>query len=157
MRLPAISVAAAALVVLLVAPCTAHAATPKACDLFSAQTAASLVGGPVNAPVDLQGIGCSYVTRTGTATTTLTMADAQGMSGDDFMRMGQVSGNQPGSTAESIPGLGEHNFFLVRTSGQNGLTVLYHGKKLTLAVQRKMTPELKTQMIQVMKQILAKI
>ena len=156
MRKPSVFLAKAAVFVLLIAPAFAGAATPKACDLPSAQTAASLLAGPVSAPVDMQGIGCSYITKTGTATVALTVVDQPGLSGADFMRTMQLSAGQ-GATTESISGLGEQNVLLVRTSGQNGLMVLYHHKTLSLAVQRKMTPELKSQMIQVMKEMLAKL
>jgi hypothetical protein len=156
MRNQAVLGAAAAFLVLLTTPSSVSAATPKACDLLTAQTAAMLVGGPVNAPFDMQGMACSYITKTGSATVTLSVVDQPGLSGSDFMRSMQASAGQ-GGTMELIPGLGEQNVFLVRTSGQNSLMVLCHQKTLSFGVQRKMTPELKAQMIQVMKQLVAKI
>jgi hypothetical protein len=58
---------------------------------------------------------------------------------------------------ESLPGLGDQNLLLVRSSNQNGLVVIYHQKILTLSVQRHMTPDLKAAMVQAMRQILSKL
>lgn len=155
MRIPASVQATAALFILLIVP-GAGAATPKACDLLSAQTAASLLGAPVTAPIDMQGMGFSYLTTTGSATVALTVVDQPTLTGANFTRTMQMSAGQ-GGTTESIPGLGEANFLVVRTAAPNSLMALYHHKMVSLAVQRKMTPELKAQMIQVMKEALAKI
>jgi hypothetical protein len=52
MRMHAGFSASAVLAVLLIAPFTAQAAPPKACDLLTAQGAASLVGGPTTPAMD---------------------------------------------------------------------------------------------------------
>ena len=156
MRTPAIHSLTAALLVLFTATSAAHAATPKACELLDAQTAASLVGSAVGAPVDAQGVGCGYSTKSGSATVGLTMGDAPGNAGADLIRVMKLSAGQ-GAITESLPDLGEQNFLLVRPSNQNGLMVVYHHKILSLAVQRHMTPELKAAMIQAMRKILSKI
>jgi len=157
MRLSALPSFAFGFLTMLLVPSAARAETPKACDLLNAQTAASLAGGPVNAPFDLQGIGCSYVSQAAGATVGLTITDAEKTTPADFQHMREMTGKQDGAKTESIPGLGEHNFFVERTSQENGLVVLYHQKMLSLGVKKTMTPALKTQMIRLMKQFLARI
>lgn len=157
MRLRALSPYAFAFLMLALVPRVAHADGPKACELLNAQTAASLAGGPVAAPFDLQGIGCSYVSQAAGTTVGLTITEAEKTTPADFQHMREMTGKQDGAKTESIPGLGEHNFFVERTSQENGLVVLYHQKMLSLGVKKRMTPALKAQMIQLMKQFLAKI
>jgi hypothetical protein len=149
--------ASLAFLILSVDPCAARGEAPKACDLLNAQMAASLAGGPVNAPFDLQGIGCSYTSKSGAATVGLTITDAEKTTPADFQRMQQTTAMQQGAKTETIPGVGEHNFYVERVSQENGLVVLYHQKMLSLGLKRQMTPALKAQMIQMMKQFLAKI
>jgi hypothetical protein len=156
MRIPASLLAVAAPFILFTIPSVACAATSKACDLLSPQTAASLAGGPVNAPVEIPGMGCLYSAKTGAATVGLSVNDVQGTGSTNFTRQMQMSVGQ-GATMEQIPGLGEQSGLVVRTSGDNSLTVLYHQKTLTLSAQKKMTPELKAAMVEAMKQILTKL
>ncbi len=156
MRLRALPSSAFAFLTFALVTCAAHADGPRACELLNAQPAASLAGGPVAAPFDLQGIGCSYVSQAAGTTVGLTITDAEKTTPADFLHMREMTGKQEGSKTESIPGLGEHNFFVERTSQQDGLVVLFHRKMFSLGVQRKMTPALKAQMIQVMKQMLTK-
>jgi hypothetical protein len=156
MRIRAVAPATAAFLILFMVHFAASAATPKACDLLSAQTASSLLGGPVNLPVDMSGIGCSYMTKSGSAVVGLIVTDAQGMTADNF-KMIQTAGAASHAAVEQIPGLGEVSYLVGGGADRNVLAVLYHQKTLALSVQRKMTPDLKTAIIQAMKQILAKI
>jgi len=155
MRTQAIISLTAALLLLLTATSAAHAATPKACELLDAKTAASLAGSAVGAPADVQGVGCFYTTKSGSATVGLTMADAPANAGSDVTRAMKMA--SPGATTESIPDLGDQNLLIVRTSNQNGLMVVYHHKTLSLAVQQRMTPDLKAAMIKAMRQIMSKL
>jgi len=142
----------AALAVLLMSASAAHAAAPKACDLLTSQIATSLLGGPVSAPTDVQGMLCSYGTKT--ATVSLAVVDSPGMAAADFTRANMAGGRSSG--IEQIPGLGDAGFFIPAGGDHNTMNVLYHNKVLNFGVQKKLTPELKSQMIQTMKQWLAK-
>jgi len=78
---------------------------------------------------------------------------------NDYMSAMKLMVKAPAST-ELIPGLGEQNFLLIRPESQknqNALLVYSHGKLLTLGVQRKMTPDVKAAMVQVMRGILSKL
>jgi len=141
--------------VLFVAAASTHAAAPTACQLLNPDAASSLMGSPASAPVDMQGRGCAYSDKAGSKSVSFTFNDAS-MSVGDFTMMMKSQGGM-GGTVETIPGVGEQNFFFIKPGNQNTFTVYYHGKMLTLSAQMKMTPALKTAMIQTMKQILAKI
>jgi hypothetical protein len=154
MRIRAVAPATAAFLALFMVHFTASAATPKACDLLSAQTATSLLGGPVNAPIDMQGIMCGYSTKTGSATVGLTVT--QGMSANDF-RMIATAGAASHAAVEQISGLGDQSYLIGAAADRSSLLVSYHQQTLTLSVVKKMTPDLKAAMIQAMKQILAKL
>jgi hypothetical protein len=158
MRLHAAGPGVTSLFVLWLAAASACAATPKACDLFTAQTATALAGEAVGAPKDIEGKGCSYTTKSG-ALIGLSVADMSPDDAKNYM-VAMMSMVKSPATTESIPGLGEQNFLLVRPESQknkNALLVIYHKKSLTLGVQRKMTPDLKAAMAQAMRQILSKI
>jgi len=158
MRIHAALSCGTSLFVLFLAASTARAATPTACDLFTTQAAAALAGDAVGAPKDIQGKGCSYTTKSG-ALIGLAVADMAPDDAKDYMVAMRSMVSSP-ATTETIPGLGEQNFLIVRPESQkdkNALLVIYHQKSLTLGVQRKMTPNLKAAMVQAMRQILSKI
>lgn len=157
MHFPATAAAAAGCLLLAMAPLAARPETPKACELLNAQTAASLAGGPVAAPFDLQGIGCSYTSQSAGTSVGLTITDAEKTTAADFLHIEQTTAMQQGAKTETIPAMGEHNFLVVRISLENGLVVLYHRKMVSLGVHRKMTPVLKAQMIKVVNQMLARL
>jgi len=163
MRLHALAAGVTGLLVCLLAVPFAGAATPTGCDLVTAQTAASLAGEAVGAPKDAvakdkEGTGCKYTSKSGgnigIAIVNMAKDDA-----NSYMAAMKSMVVAP-ATTEAIPGLGEQNFLLVRPESQknlNALMVMYHGKLLTLGVQRRMSPDLKAEMVQVMRGILGKI
>jgi hypothetical protein len=148
----------AALFVLFIAPSSARAAAPTACDLLSAQTAALLAGGPVGKPIDKNGKSCMYPITGKITSVQVIMTDAPGTSGADAIASYQ---KMPASTAktETIPGLGDQNLLVVMNRGprENILMVLYHQKMVALSVEGPNTPELKAAMIQAVKQMIAQI
>jgi hypothetical protein len=152
MRSYAVLTLPAALAVLLIAGSAARAAVPKACDLLTAQTAASLLGGPVGAPTDVQGMICSYSTKT--AIVSLSVVAQPALTVADFSRAMQVSGQQTG--IQQVLGLGDAGFFNPGGGDRNTVNVLYHHQAVSFSVQKKLTPQLKSQMIDQMKQWLAK-
>jgi len=143
---------------LLAIPAVADAATPKACDLLSAQTATSLLGAAVGKPTDMKGATCTYVCTSGNATIALGIADSSGTDGaHDIQVLQMMASQEKGTTTKSIAGLGEQSFLVTRTSNKNAIVLVYHQKMLTLAVQRPMTPELEKAMVQTLRQVLAKL
>jgi len=155
MRIPAHRLAVAPLLVALAAVLPAVAATPKACDLFPARAAASLVGGPLNAPIDAGGIMCGYNSQTANlgATFTITGPAPQGA---NLKRSVGASINK-GDTLDVIPGLGDQNVFVTRQNNESDLTVIAGGKMLILRVDKPASPALKSAMVEVMKQIVGKL
>ena len=163
MRFRAVAAGVISVFVFLLAAAPARAATPKACDLLTAQTAASLAGEAVGAQKeeeakDNKGSGCKYTSKSG-GNIGIAIVDMAADDAKSYMAAMKSMVAAPAAT-EVIPGLGEQNFLLVRPESQsnkNALLVIYHGKSLTLGVQRKMTPDLKAAMVQVMRGILSKI
>jgi hypothetical protein len=155
MRFPSLSAVAAAAFILTLIPFAARAASPTACTLLSAQTAASLLGVPVGDPMDMRGVVCVYSPNSGDGLVQLALSGGGPMSEKDFMGLG-ANAKGPSGTIESISDFGEPSFFVLKPSSENILAVLHHQRQVTFTVQRKMTPALKAQMIQAMKQILAK-
>jgi hypothetical protein len=145
---------AAALCVAFTATLAPAATPPKVCELLDAQTAASLAGSAVGSPMEVPTVVCGY--SSAGATVSLALRDMPGTSGGEAIQAMKRTTLQ-GAQTESIPGLGEQNFLIVKTPNQNSLTVLYHKKLLSLSVQRRMTPELKTAMVQAMRQMLSKL
>jgi hypothetical protein len=163
MRLHAVSAGVTSFLVYLLAAASAGAATPKACDLVTAQTAATLAGEAVGdqkevEAKDKKGDGCKYTSKSG-GNIGIAIVDMAADDAKSYMSAMRSMVAAP-ATTEVIPGLGEQNFLLVRPESQknqNALLVIYHGKSLTLGVQRKMTPDVKAAMVQVMRGILSKI
>ncbi len=158
MRLHAALAGVTSLLVFLLAASSAHAATPTACDLLTAQTAAALAGEAIGAPKDVQGKGCTYTTKSG-ANIGFVITDMAADDAKNYVASMRLMVTAP-ATTELIPGLGDQNYLLVRPESQknkNALQVIYHQKLLTLGVQRKMTPDLKAAMVQFMRQTLSKI
>jgi len=135
---------------------TLHAATPSACQLLNSQAASSLLGSPANPPMDGGGVVCIYSDKGASKTLSLNIQSAT-FRASDFETQTRMQGF--GATnSEVVPGVGEANKLLFFSGDHSALMVLYHGELLTLGVMRmKMTPDLKTAMIQTMKQILGKI
>jgi hypothetical protein len=127
MRNYAVLTVNAALAALLMAGSVAHAANPKACDLLNAQTAASLLGGPVGAAIDMGGIGCSYSTKSEAATIAFMVTDMGGMTVDEFRRTMQA-GTRAGGT-EEISGPGEARFSQRRRRGPERAECLLPSQK----------------------------
>ena len=150
MRIRSISLFALALAFLSLTLSTAHAADVKACDALSAPVATSFIGAPLKGPIDAQGFGCSYGSSGGAIA--LVIADAGGLTADDFSMSMRAY-----AESEKIPGLGDAGFWVKAGPNSYGLMVLYHHKTVRFKVDKKMTPELKTQMIDAMKQMLTKI
>jgi hypothetical protein len=158
MRLHAAFAGATCILALLLTPAFAHAAAPTACELLTAQTAAGLAGEAVTLTKDVQGKGCAYATKSG-ANIGFAITDMAADDAKNYIASMRLMVVAP-ATTELIPGLGEQNYLLVRPESQknkNALQVIYHQKLLTLGVQRKMTPDLKAQMVQFMRQVLSKI
>jgi hypothetical protein len=147
----------AAFFVLFIAP-TAARATPKACDLLSAQTAASLAGSPVGSPIDVKGSSCTYHVTGKTTSVQVIFADAQGTKGSDEIASYKKMPSTVART-ETIPDLGDQNLLVATSRGpsDNILMVLYHQKMVALSVEGQITPELKAAMIQAMKRMMAQI
>jgi hypothetical protein len=148
----------AALFVLFIAPSTARAATPKACDLLSAQIASSLAGSPVGKPADMSGKSCRYSVTGKRTSVQVIVTEAPGTSGADAIATYK---KMPASTAktETIPGLGDQNLLVVMIRGpqESILMVVVHEKMVALSVEEQFTPELKAAMVQAMKQMIAQL
>jgi len=150
---------AAALLILLATSAGARAATPKACDLLSAQTASSILGTAVGAAVDAKaGATCTYSSKSGNTTVALGIGDLPGTDGAHTIEVFQMMASQEkGSTSKSIPGLGEQSFLVVRASNKNAIVLVYQQKMVTLAVQKPMTADLEKAMVQTVRQVLTKL
>ena len=148
----------AVLFVLFIAHPSARAAAPTACDLLSAQTAASLAGGPVGKPIDKNGKSCVYPIAGKITSIQVILTDAPGTSGADAIAPYQ---KLPASAAktETIPGLGDQNLLVATIRGprEDILMVVYHQKMVALSVEAPNTPELKAAMIEAVKQMLTQI
>jgi len=154
MRIPAVLSLPLALTALFAAAMPASA-SPKACDLLNAQAAASLVGGPVQAPIDMGGVICGYSAQSGDNRAGLTITGPPPAGVNLKNSIGRAV--DKGNTFEVIPGLGEQAVLLVKDGHDAGMTVIYGQKFLILTVERPMTPALKSAMIQTMKQIISKL
>jgi hypothetical protein len=103
----------------------------------------------------MQGIVCGYNAKSGSGTVGLTVVES-GLTCDQFaptIPMAAAGGNK----VEQIPGLGECNTLVALLSGKTTMTVVYHKHTVTLSVGKKLTPELKAQIIDLAKQILPKL
>jgi len=155
MRMRVVLSLSAALLVLLAAPAV-RAAGPTACQVFPSQTASTLLGSPVGLPVDMAGIGCGYSNKDASATATVTVVDQPALTAEEFQKSINMLAAGGGAKAETISGLGEANAFWIRPGNQNSISVLYHHKMISLAVQKAMTPALKSAMIDTIRQIVSK-
>jgi hypothetical protein len=154
MRIHAALSTAISFLFFITAPCTSHAASPKACDLLSSQMAVVLAGGPVTDHMDA-GFLCLYPSDSAGTQVSLSVTNASASDADSYMQA--KGGAGPGDAYESIPGLGDQNLFVVGANQKHSFIVFYHNKEVFLFVHRKMTPELKAAMIQAMKEIIPKI
>jgi len=148
-----------AALVMLLAASSVGAATPKACDLLSAQTATSLLGTAVGAAVEGKaGATCTYTSKSGDATVAMGVGDFSGGDGKQTVIALQVMASQEkGATSKSLPGLGDQSFLVSRASNKNALVLDYHEKMVMLSVQKPMTGDLEKAMIQTVRQVLSKL
>jgi hypothetical protein len=98
---------------------------------------------------------CSFSAKTGSAIVTLSISELPAMTAADFSRAMQASGRQTG--IQQVSGLGDAGFFNPGGGDRNTVNVLSDHQAVSLSVQRKLTPELRLQMIDIMKQWLAKL
>jgi hypothetical protein len=96
---------------------------------------------------------CFYSSAKGNSQATLSVSDGSGQAGPAFMK--RKGGAVEGDKTESISDLGDLNLLVARASTQNTLTVFIHGEMVVLTVNRRMSPELKTAMVDAMKQMVA--
>jgi len=154
MRILAALSATAGCLLFLATPFKASAADPKACDALPPQTAAALAGGPVGSAMDV-GAMCAYVLKSG-GSVGLVFQPIQ--PGDEAKSVQvQQSAAGPGVTTETVSGLAGPAVLIMRPGNMNVLAAGYHAKVVLLSVPGKMTPALKSAMIQAMKQALAKL
>ena len=156
MRIRKALAVSASFAVLFTACSVAHAALPTACQLLDAQTAARLAGGAVATTVDGREILCAYGLKSGNANVLLQVNYAPGTDGSDTIPAMRMAAGQVG-TAESIPGLGDHNLLYTKGSQGSFFLVYYHQKMLQLSVGRQLTPDLKAAMVQAIRQMLSKL
>jgi hypothetical protein len=153
MRFPATAAVFSGILVLLLAPIDSRAAAPTACQLLDAKSASSLLGEEAGPPTEMQGKLCIYSAKKGDGEVTLGFNTADEAR---FTHAEQAAKAAAGTTVEEPSGLGDRSMLVEQADGTT-LGVLYHGQSVGLSVKRKLTPELKAQMIQVMKQVLGKL
>jgi hypothetical protein len=142
--------------VLLLFTLTAGAAPPPACNLLTAEMATTLAGGPVGPSGTLGKTICGYRPKSGIGPIGLAVEDvepADEAKAIDVMRRAASAEVKTGL----VEGLGDHALLIEKSNEKNVLIAAYRGKVLSLGVPGKMTPELKATMVQVMRQILAKL
>jgi hypothetical protein len=131
-----------------------NAASQRACDLLDAQMATTLAGAKVDAPMDA-GFLCVYAAENHKTSIEFSISDASSEDAESFLR--SHGGAKQGDTYESISSLPSKNLMVVTSYHKEGLTVFVNGKEINLIVGRPITPELKANMIEVMKRILARL
>jgi hypothetical protein len=131
-----------------------NAASRTACDLLDIQMAASLAGGKVDAPMNA-GFLCVYADESAKTQVMFSLSDASIQDAESFIQA--HGGAKQGDAYESIPSLPSKNLLVVTSYQKHSLTVFVGGKEANLIVHRPMTPELKANMVQVMKRILAQL
>lgn len=151
-KLTVIELVAAAL--LLACGAVLNAASRRACGFLDAQMAATLAGAKVDAPMDAEFL-CVYVAGNRKTSIEFSVSDASTKDAESFLRA--HGGAKQGDTYESIPSLPSKNLLVVTSYHKEGLTVFVKGKEINLIVGRPMTPELKANMIEVMRRILAQL
>jgi hypothetical protein len=153
--------------VLLAVSTAAHAAAAgKACDLVSKGTAEKLFGGSLKTVTDMpmandgsaglcvyqnsdrEQVNFHFQIRTEIPDTMT-----------DSVLKTLIHKGYPSDVVEKIPGVGDDNFFItsVGTPNSDTFTVLYHKAYVTLIVSGSKDKDLKADMVQVMKQVLAKL
>jgi hypothetical protein len=143
-----------------------RAAPAKACDLMTQQAAAAITGHPV-APGLEEDIGtainCKFDAAEGGQVVSVGVLDPKDM-GASPQAVFQITVDggkaQPGTTSETIPGLGENAFYTDASPGtavaDSTLSVLYHGKILVLdlnglAPDNSQNPDRKAALVQAAK------
>jgi hypothetical protein len=149
MRIKSSLAFAAAILAASFTPCAAYAA-PKACDLFTAQIATSILGTPVKSLVQMDEM-CGFQSTSENENAILSVSSAAGAKPGTLNAL--VS---KGDTSEVIAGLGESNIFITKGHDMCTLTVIYHGQVVSIAETKRPIPAMKTTMIQVMRQVLTK-
>jgi len=131
-----------------------YAAPIRACSLLDSQTASVLAGGPVSEPFDA-GWLCIYAADSEKTSVELAVSKITNAQEASFLK--DNGGAKKGDTYESIPELPAKNQFAVTSYGKVGLTAFIHGKEINLIISRRFTPDLKSAMIQAMKEILSRL
>ena len=130
----------------------AVAAPVKACSYMTPQTASAALGSPV-------GTG-EEQTLTMAGEITFGVGDinavAAGFGASAATVLPIIKDAAHGQTNETIPSLGEWNAYAWNGLTDYTLTVIYHGKVLTLGTSGAKNPNLKTALVQTMRQIMQK-
>ena len=154
-----------ALAGLLLSSHRAEAAPIKACDFMTVQTAASVFGATVGAgreetlPMASQQCIFAHDNPASPGEITFGLSEVNAMAaamGSNVASITRIVKSTVETNAETLPSLGEWNAY-----GWNGLTdytltVIYHGKVLTLGSSGSKNPNLKAAIVQAMRQIMQK-
>jgi hypothetical protein len=162
-----ITVLSIALASLLLCSHRAIAAPIKACDFMTAQTASSVFGSIVNAgreeslPMAAQQCVFDHNDPAAPGQIAFSVADAKAMAdaaGTDIPGLTRfLKQSEDGQKSETIPSLGEWNSYVWNGLTDYTLTVLYHGKVLLLLSSGSKNPNLKTALVQAMRQTMQKL
>jgi len=162
-----IAVLTFALACLLVDSSSAFAASPKPCDFMNAQAAASIFGASVDAgraeDLDMGSQQCVFDHNDPAAPGQIAFglidinAMAASMGANSTAILPIIKQSATGQKFETIPSLGEWNLY--SWDGQIGysLTVIYRGKVLSIHSSGSKNPNLKTAVVQAMRQALQKL
>jgi hypothetical protein len=161
-RLSTVSAAVASLLVSHIAV----AAPVKACSYITPQTASATLGSPVGTGTEqslpMAGEQCVFTHEEPAAPGQITfgvtdinaMATGFGASATSVLPI--IKDAAHGQTTETIPSLGEWNAYAWNGLIDYTLTVIYHGKVLSLTVSGAKNANLKAAMAQTMRQIMQK-
>ena len=155
-HIPLLSIAALTLFCIL-AP-AAHAAPPKPCDLLSHPAAEALFGAPLKSTLEAGTLACIYSNSETSAINIHFQAIPDGAPptyGPTIMKA-ILHKDYDADAVDSVPGLGDQNFFITSKQPKSTFTVLYHKTIVTLIVTGAKNPNLRAAMIQTMKQALTK-
>jgi hypothetical protein len=160
-----LSIVPAALASLLVSH-TALAAPVKACSYMTPQTASATLGSTVGAgkeqSLPMASEQCVFTHGDPAAPGDITfgvvdinaMAAAFGSTAATVLPI--IKDAQHGQTNETVPSLGEWNTYAWNGLADYTLTVIYHGKVLTLVASGAKNPNLKAALVQTMRQTMQK-
>ena len=151
---------AAASLVLLSRSSIAHADPLKACDLISQNAAVGIFGASIDpgTEIDLNGgLVCEFDGPAGQGSVIVSLLGPAAMHGLSAASMLQLTSRpESGRTIEPISGLGESANFRVEPN-QSSLSILYHGRILSVTTNGSKNPDPKAAIIEAARQILGKI